>query len=335
MTIILCVVSLVLGVLGCYFILKPKLTLKEKLRADIIEQNKQISQVNKELTDKQVELLVTNESINKENEVLKRNTDDLLANLDKVKSSAEQASQSIYEQSMKSIQESISIEAVEMGMKFQEATDEFQDGYLQIMEESAKEYSEYIQKIRGEIADARLELDELASRVSAAVAANIREEEKKNGTIFYSLGISDIDIQEVKKLREIIPYLRNSRPVSKIIWESYYRNATTDLVNRVVGAGTHTGIYRITCLLDNKIYIGQAMSIGDRLKQHIKCGLGIDTPQNKLYQAMMKQGVENFTFEVIEECPSSELNKQEKYWIEFYQSNVYGYNMSSGGARKN
>jgi hypothetical protein len=202
-----------------------------------------------------------------------------------------------------------------------------------LLQHAAKSVLENYNEILEKVASSKAELKELSAKVSAAVAANIREEEKKNGKNFYSLGISDTDIQEVKRLREIIPYLRNSRPVSKIIWESYYRNATTDLVNRVVGAGSHTGIYRITCLLDNKIYIGQAVSIGDRFKQHIKCGLGIDTPQNKLYQAMMKQGVENFTFEVIEECPSSELNKQEKYWIEFYQSNIYGYNMSVGGSR--
>jgi hypothetical protein len=39
--------------------------------------------------------------------------------------------------------------------------------------------------------------------------------------------------------------------------------------------------------LDNKTYIGQARDIGDRWKTHIKCGLGIDTPANKLYTAML------------------------------------------------
>ena len=38
-------------------------------------------------------------------------------------------------------------------------------------------------------------------------------------------------------------------------------------------------------------------------------------------------------FEVIEKCPAADLNKQEKYWIEFYQSNSYGYNMNAGGSR--
>ena len=142
-----------------------------------------------------------------------------------------------------------------------------------------------------------------------------------------------MDIQEIQKIREVLPYLRNGRPIAKAIWECYYRNATTDLLGRVVGVGEQSGIYKITCLLDNKIYIGQARDLRDRLITHIKCGLGIDTPNNKLYAAMLKLGVENFSFEIVEKCPAADLNKQEKYWIEFYQSNSYGYNMSAGGSR--
>jgi hypothetical protein len=48
---------------------------------------------------------------------------------------------------------------------------------------------------------------------------------------------------------------------------------------------------------------------------------------------MLKFGVENFSFEIIEECAASDLNRQEKYWIEHFQSNIYGYNMTGGGSR--
>ena len=53
-----------------------------------------------------------------------------------------------------------------------------------------------------------------------------------------------------------------------------------------------------------------------------------------LYAAMMEDGVENFTFEVLEECERSALNDRETYYIEFYRSQEYGYNMTKGGARK-
>ena len=81
------------------------------------------------------------------------------------------------------------------------------------------------------------------------------------------------------------------------------------------------------------MYIGQATDISERFRQHIKCGLGIDTPSNMLYTAMIRDGVENFTFEVLEECERNALNDREKYYISFYRAQEHGYNMSRGGAR--
>ena len=50
-------------------------------------------------------------------------------------------------------------------------------------------------------------------------------------------------------------------------------------------------------------YVGQAANLAERWKQHIKRGLGADPiTKNKLYPAMKAIGVENFSFEVIEEC---------------------------------
>jgi group I intron endonuclease len=73
--------------------------------------------------------------------------------------------------------------------------------------------------------------------------------------------------------------------------------------------------------------------LAERIRQHIKCGIGIDTPNNKLYNAMMKYGVENYSFEVVEECSREELNKREAFWIEFYHSQDFGYNMTKGNTR--
>lgn len=103
------------------------------------------------------------------------------------------------------------------------------------------------------------------------------------------------------------------------------------MITRVVGTGPHIGIYRITNLLDGKCYVGQSVDIAERFRQHIKCGLGIDTPNNILYKAMLQDGVENFAFEVLEECERSQLNTQEIYWIDYYKSQNFGYNMNKGG----
>ena len=155
----------------------------------------------------------------------------------------------------------------------------------------------------------------------------MEEAEKKD---FYKLQITKEDKEEIDKLYTIVPVLRNREPLDKVIWKMYYEKPTTDLIGRLIGTQTKTGIYKITNLINGMSYIGQSVNIADRFKAHIKAGLGIDSSNNKLYTAMKKDRVENFMFEIIEECDRTLLNEKEKYWIEFFQSESFGYNMTKG-----
>ena len=96
----------------------------------------------------------------------------------------------------------------------------------------------------------------MRAKADAAIAAAKREEEKLLEIDKYKILVTDLDLLEINRLRKIAPYFRNARAIYKIIWESYYRNNTTDLINRVIGAGTHTGIYKLTNLKNQKVYIG-------------------------------------------------------------------------------
>lgn len=95
------------------------------------------------------------------------------------------------------------------------------------------------------------------------------------------------------------------------------------------------GIYKITNLINNKVYIGQSRCIKKRWKNHkITYHNSNDKAYNyPLYRAMRKYGIENFQFEIIENCSIAELNDKEKYWINYYHSNNdnYGYNQDDGG----
>lgn len=87
-------------------------------------------------------------------------------------------------------------------------------------------------------------------------------------------------------------------------------------------------------MIENKInhkkYIGQSKRIEKRWKEHI-----IYAAKNKrnshLYNAFNKYGIENFTFSIIEQCNICELNKKEKYWIQYYNTYIDGYNETTGG----
>lgn len=340
MELILIIVGLVLGLVIMYFACKPKMAITEKANTEIAEQNQLLSEENIRLLTDNREIHRTIDEVKKlvvqkqeERAKLDGQIDALASSLEDMTAQAEKSAEAVRESAMEVMQSNLVESAKQMSEAYQSAEEHWKQEYLGALHDTTCYYKEQLDASREELAAANRQVEELRGIVQAAVAANIREQEKKENTAFYTIGLTEIDTREIEKLRAVIPYLRNSRPICKAIWEYYYRNLTTDLVNRIVGAGTHTGIYKITCLLDNKIYIGQARDISDRWKTHIKCGLGIDTPSNKLYTAMLKEGVENFSFEIIEECPVSDLNKKEKYWIDYYQSNIYGYNMTAGGAR--
>ena len=133
---------------------------------------------------------------------------------------------------------------------------------------------------------------------------------------------------EIYELRKITPTLKNSEPLMKAIWKIYYEKPYTDLVGRVVGNGKHTGIYKITNIENKMCYVGQAVDIADRWKTHIKRGIGAEAPgNNKLYPAMLSFGVENFTFEILEECDRSKLSEREDYWQDVCKAKEFGYSI--------
>ena len=90
------------------------------------------------------------------------------------------------------------------------------------------------------------------------------------------------------------------------------------------------GIYKIQNLINGKIYIGQSIHIKARFNAHKSEARNGNT--RPLYNAIRKYGVENFSFEVIEECSKEKLNEREIYWIKKYNSFHNGYNLTLGGS---
>lgn len=85
-------------------------------------------------------------------------------------------------------------------------------------------------------------------------------------------------------------------------------------------------IYKITNLINNKVYIGQTVQpLEQRWRQHCyKKGCIY------MHNAILKYGKENFSKEIIEyDVPVNELNNKETFWIKHYKSYIrdFGYNI--------
>lgn len=90
------------------------------------------------------------------------------------------------------------------------------------------------------------------------------------------------------------------------------------------------GIYKITNKINGKCYIGQSNDIYRRWKQELAPNAKLNP---HLARAFEKYGIDNFDFEIIEECQRKQLNEREQFYIEIYHSidPKLGYNKTEGG----
>lgn len=272
--------------------------------------------------------------INKEiNNLYNKKTELLLA----VEKEKEKYNENIEKEKNK-LSEQLEIYKQNINNSMERYSDYLEQNYINIenchddkMKQCEEEYKNLIQQKKIELKEAKNQLDDIKNSLSAGVQAQLREREKEENLQFYKLSISPIDLEDITKLCSLKIALHNPVILSKLIWGQYFQKQTTEMCNRIFGKEAICGIYKITNIKTQQCYIGQSINIQDRIKQHIRCGLGIDAPAtNKLYNAMQSDGVWNYTFELIEKCTREELDRKEKQWIEMYQANIYGFNATKG-----
>lgn len=283
---------------------------------ELEEQKKKKQKINKEINDlynKRTELL---SAIEKEKE---RHNENIEKEKNKLSEQLE-----IYRQNISNSMERYSDYLEQDYIKVENYHDER-------VKQCEEEYKNLIQQKKIEFKEVKNQLNDIKNSLSAAVQAQLREREKEENLQFYKLSISPVELEDITKLCSLKIALHNPVILSKLIWTQYFQKQTTEMCNRVFGKKTVCGIYKITNIKTKQCYIGQSINIQDRIKQHIKCGLGIDaSATNKLYNAMQSDGVWNYTFELIEKCLREDLDKKEKYWIDMYQSREFGYNTTKG-----
>ena len=87
-------------------------------------------------------------------------------------------------------------------------------------------------------------------------------------------------------------------------------------------------IYKIENKINSLVYIGQTVrDVQQRWDEHI-----LYSSNSKIHKALEEFGIENFSFEIIEQCDNNNLNEREIYWIKHFNSLQNGYNSTRGGS---
>ena len=317
MSLVVIVIAALVGGLVAYLTLRPKLKQTVQINSSIIEQNRKLELDNQKLIESNSILDLEHKRLILERGHENERLQDLRETIKVAEVQATEAADAIYKTKMDVMKDCFAKDAVRIAQEHQENVEAFQAQY----EATVADFMEKYRQMADNVSAMRAIND-------AAVEAAKRAEQMKTEKDFYRIQLSEIDVDEIKTLRSIEHLLRDKEPLNKIIWKCYYEKPTTDLIGRVIGAGMHTGIYKITEIETGKCYVGQAANLADRWKQHIKRGVGADTPtRNKLYPAMNAAGPENFTFEVIEECSRSLLDEREDYWQDYFKAKEFGYSI--------
>lgn len=316
-----CILSLILGGVVVYFILQPKIKKTQEYNLDI-------ERLNNNLIGEKWRLEGETKQLQIELASLQAKRDEVQSSIFLLEQQAKESADIFYQKNMEIAQTNLDKSLENASNYYTTQTEQYQNDYKEMMADCAQSISDLINQKRIELKELDLAIKEQSEKVNASVEASKRAEEIRTQSDFYKLTIPKEDLDEIKELREVEKHLRNPEPLNKVIWKCYYEKPTTDLIGRVIGSGTHTGIYKITNLTNQMCYVGQAANLAERWKQHIKRGLGADpVTKNKLYPAMKAIGVENFSFEVIEECERSKLDEREDYWQDFFKAKEFGYSI--------
>ena len=146
-------------------------------------------------------------------------------------------------------------------------------------------------------------------------------------------------IQIPEKYHSDIDYLLNTvaekvaHPdiISKLVWTEYIKPSMDATLKRLEIKET-AGIYKITNVNNNKAYIGKSVNVKKRLQEHFKSAVGIQSIADQAFHhEILKNGIWNWRIEILNYCDKEQLSEQEKYYIDFFQTQNYGYNKREGG----
>lgn len=200
--------------------------------------------------------------------------------------------------------------------KYQKQTSQLEQAYQSVVEE-------YDARAKQIVKDTEFQ----QARFESLLAPLQQYEKDQQAKLFYTIQIpeeyhNDIDYL----LTTVAQKVRHPDIISKLVWTEYVKPAMDDTIKRV-GIEDKGGIYKITNIENGKCYIGKSTNVKKRLQDHFKSSVGITSIADQaVHHAILKDGIWNWTIEIITYCDKEQLNELEKYYIEFFKAQTYGYN---------
>lgn len=199
------------------------------------------------------------------------------------------------------------------------------------MAQRSEAASALIEQMGKQIEQLQEEINDYTAKQAAINEAIMRQRAIDEQQDFYRVCLAPETANDVSVLNIARQNLKKPEIIDKIIYDNYISKPVLEMVKRVLQNTTCSGIYKITCLKTGEIYIGKSTDIKSRWQQHCKSAFNCGTIAHSLLHTKMKQhGIEQFTFEVVEQVPKDQLSEREKFYINFYQTKETGLNERNG-----
>ena len=319
--IIICLI--IIGFLGF------KLYQKQKIDKSELEH------YNKELINTKAEKKILDEQVEYEKYKLEECRKDLSAALDVYNDLTEnklkELDASMEEQRQKR-QEDLDKQFEESKQKLDLKVERYKDdcekliGQITDMTERSKEENfTMIQQYHDEIEACKQQYESLLEPIK-------QYEKERQERLFYTIQLpeeyqDDIDFL----LTTVAAKVQHPDIVSKLVWNEYVKPNLDNTFKRIE-IKSEPGIYKLTSLANGMSYIGKSTDVKKRIADHFKSAIGIKSIADQaVHHAILKEGFWNWTIEIITYDDKERLNELEKYYIEFFKTQEYGYNKNSGG----
>lgn len=205
-----------------------------------------------------------------------------------------------------------------------------EEKYKKLEEDAQQEFQAKQRSYNSELSYLRKELEDFRSRRDAINEAIRRERELSEKEDFYKIQLTQNDIEDIKLLNNMKDRLCHKEVLPKVIWESIARRPVNEMIKRVVGQKVG-GIYKITYIPTGEAYIGRTVNFKDRWQAHIQTALGMEkVSSSTLHTHMARNGIWNYSFEILEEVPKDKQSEREKFYIDLYGTQRQ-MNMKAGG----
>lgn len=205
-----------------------------------------------------------------------------------------------------------------------------EEKYKNLEESAQQEFQAKQRSYNNELFYLRRELEDFRSRRDAINETIRRERELIEKEDFYKIQLTQNDIEDIKILDSMKNRLSHKEVLPKVIWESIARRPVSEMIKRVVGQKVG-GIYKITYIPTGEAYIGRTVNFKDRWQAHIQTALGMEkAASSTLHTHMARNGIWNYSFEILEEVPKDKQGEREKFYIDLYGTQNQ-LNMKAGG----